>query len=117
MPTIIIKPEHDRDLYVAWSTVVDSPLAWGDRDWMWDYLDDDAAERLDRADANGTSAAGGYAWFGRWDYERFVYEQRGVLPRKHLASVCEALERGDEAAVWDLLEPFEDEAEVRRERH
>jgi hypothetical protein len=28
--------------------------------------------------------------------------------------VCRLLEAGNEAGVWDLMEPFEDEAEVRR---
>ncbi|MFG3710862.1 hypothetical protein [Micromonospora sp. NPDC047730] len=129
MPSIVIKPDRDRDLYVYWSTVVEAPVAWGDRASMLDHLTSefrrhhpgaipdsisDPGRRLDRADLNGTSAAGGFAFFGRWDDDGLIYEQRGILPRHHLARACELLEAGQDAEVWDLLEPFEDETEVRR---
>lgn len=77
----------------------------------------DPSRRIERADINGTSAVGGYAWFGRWDHDGLSYEQRGVLPRHHLARACELLEAGRESEVWDLLVPFEDGEdgmEVRR---
>jgi hypothetical protein len=74
---------------------------------------DPPAERLARADRNGSSAYN-YKIDGGWDDEGFTYEQRGWLPRERLVAACEALERDDQAAVWDLLEPFEDEMEVRR---
>ncbi|MEU0078441.1 hypothetical protein ABZY58_11140 [Micromonospora tulbaghiae] len=129
MPSIVIKPDRYRDLYVYWSTVVEAPVAWGDRAFMRDHLAEewrrkhpgatpdrlsDPARRIDRADACGTSAAGGYSFFGRWDDDGFVYEQRGILPRRHLARACELLEAERESEVWDLLEPFEHELEVRR---
>lgn len=128
MPTIIIKPDQDRDLYVAWSTVVEAPVAWGSRAetltwlaerWQRDFPDQahnritDPEQRLRRVDATGTSAAGGFSHFGAWD-AGLVYEQRGVLPRRHLARACELIGAGRESEVWDLLEPFEDLAEVRR---
>ena len=59
----------------------------------------------------GTSA---YDGDGGWDDPGFIYEQRGWLPRRHLAEMCRLLEARDEPAVWDLLEPFEDGMEVRR---
>lgn len=129
MPSIVIKPERDRDLYVYWSTVVEAPVAWGDRAWMLQHLSDDhhrrhpgqkpdllndPAGRLDRADIHGTSAAGGYAFFGRWDYDGFMYEQRGILPRRLLTRACELLGDDREAEVWDLLEPIDEGIEVRR---
>lgn len=129
MPTILIKPERDRDLYVAWSTITRNPIAWGDRAQMLAWAEEDwqrrqrgkqpdlmsePAGRLDRADIHGTSAAGGFAFFGRWDDDGFVYEQRGFLPRACLALACEKLAADQEAEVWDLLEPFDDETEVRR---
>ena len=129
MPSIIIKPERDRDLYVIWSTVVEAPLTWGDRkqtlawaidDWrrrqpgQTPDLMSEPAGRLDRADIHGTSAAGGYAFFGRWDYDGFMYEQRGILPRAALARACELLEADRESEVWNLLQPFEEGVEVRR---
>lgn len=130
MPHIVIKPEPGRDLYVIWSTLVDGPIAWGDRaetlvylteEWQRNHpalaLSDitDPAARLDRADANGTSAAGGYAFFGRWDDTHLMYQQRGLLPRGSLGRLCELLlgDPVDDVAVKALLEPIEGEAEVR----
>lgn len=121
MPTIVIKPSRDEDFYVGWSTIVEAPVWCGSREEAAQILVLDASgspdqpeSRLVRADINGTSAAGDFAWFGRWDYEAFIYEQRGRLLRERLAQAVRLLESGDESAVWDLLVPFEDESEVRR---
>jgi hypothetical protein len=122
--TIVIKPERDQDFYVGWSTEVESPDWWGSRAEAKRYLTEDSAlpygdktdpdERLNRADANGTSAIDGFAFFGAWDYEAFIYEQRGRLLREHLAEACRLLAAEDEPGVWDLLEPLEGETKVRR---
>lgn len=129
MSDIVIKPDRGRDFYVSWSTGAEAPVAWGGRAFMLDYLAGewqrdhpdiphdrytDPSRRIERADHAGTSAVGGYAWFGRWDYGGFSYEQRGVLPRRHLARACELLGEGRQSEVWDLLVPFEDGMEVRR---
>ncbi len=124
MVTIIVKPERETDFYVGWSTNSESPVWWGTHVQAHQYLTEDAKKpygdrtdpdvRLDRADINGTSALGGFAFFGRWDYEAFIYEQRGYLPRWRLTEVCHLLAAEDEAGVWDLLEPLEDGMEVRR---
>ncbi|MFD6565482.1 hypothetical protein [Micromonospora profundi] len=129
MPSIVIKPERDRDFYVIWSTIVEAPTAWGTRAEVRGYLAEDWEERspgrtpdmlddfdgrLDRAAVHGTSALGGFAFFGRWDDEGFMYEQRGVLPRHHLTRACELLGEDRESEVWDLLEPIEEGMEVRR---
>ncbi len=126
MPSTIIKPERDRDLYVIWSTITECPIAWGDRTEVLEIITEDwrrhrdsdpianPAGRLDRADIYGTSAADGFAFFGRWDYDGFMYEQRGILPRRYLARACELLEEGREPEVRDLLEPIEEGMEVRR---
>ena len=119
MPRIVIKPERDRDLYVGWSTIVEAPVWHGPRAEVLGYLaqeairypTDDPETRLARADATGTSAHDGD---GGWDDPGFIYEQRGWLPRRHLAEMCRLLEAGNEAGVWDLLEPFDNETEVRR---
>ena len=62
MPSYIVKPRPDRDLYVMWSTVVDNLTGVGTRsEFEADYRHDPrmvAAERFDRADTNGTSATG-----------------------------------------------------------
>ncbi len=38
----------------------------------------------------------------------------GPVPRGRLVEACAALGRGDEPAVWDLLEPFEEGMTVQR---
>lgn len=122
MGTIVIKPDRDRDLYVGWSTIVESPVWWGTREQAAVMLAEYAVrhpapqnqpeQRLARADRHGTSDLS--IREGGWADPGFVYEQRGWLPRRHLAALCEALGRNDEPAAWDLLEPFDDQTEVRR---
>lgn len=122
MGTIVIKPERDRDFYVGWSTVTENPHWWGDRAEVTSYLaedrkrrgniDDPPEVRLARADEHGTSDMS--CDDGGWDDPGFIYEQRGWLPRERLTEACRLLGMGNEAGVWDLLEPFEDETEVRR---
>ncbi len=124
MPTIVIKPERDLDFYVGWSTITENPHWWGNRSDALTYLIEDVEKphgdktdpvaRLVRADSNGTSALGGFVFFGRWDYEAFIYEQRGYLPRTLLIAACEELGRKNDPGVWDLLQPLEDGMEVRR---
>lgn len=120
MGTIVIKPDRDVDFYVGWSSIVEAPVWCGTRADVIPFTEDEArnrpssppAERLARADHNGTSAFDGD---GGWDdTEGFIYEQRGWLRRDRLAEACRLLLAENEAAVWDLLDPFEDEAEVRR---
>lgn len=126
MTWAIVKATPDEDFYVAWSDNVEAPLAFGDRKYMFDWadqpsrraLDSDVrgatAARFERADRMGTS----YLWptpedpayrFG----EGFIYEQQGWLPRTNLRALCERLSEDWKADVRDLLEPFEDEEEVR----
>lgn len=129
MPHIVIKAEPNRDAYVYWSTIVEAPLTYGTRAEMLECLAKewrkqhpgmptdsitDPAARLDRADRTGTSAAGGFAFFGAWDYEEFIYEQRGYLARRDLLRAVQLLCEDREAEVWDLLTPLEERAEVRR---
>lgn len=128
MGHILIKPVPDRDEYVYWSTVVEAPIAFGDREEMLEELNDewrrqygsiapqgDSAPlaRLHRADTLGSSAAREYG-YGHWDDESFIFEQRGLLARKDLYRAAELLYRERDAEVWDLLTPFEGETEVRR---
>jgi hypothetical protein len=121
MGTIVVKPDRDKDLYVGWSSIVDAPVWWGSRAEVLQYLADDGRGwsgdapdiRLARADETGTSAYDKRD--GGWDDEAFVYEQRGLLPRRRLAEACHLLGANNEPGVWDLLEPFEDAGEVRRD--
>lgn len=107
---IIVKAAPDRDLYIGWSNVVEAPTG------MWTRAEALAygfpRSRLDRADRTGTSSM--VPGSGQWDDIGFVAEQRGWLRRDRIADYAQALFAGDENAAWDLLEPFEDETEVRR---
>ena len=107
---LIIKAAPDRDLYIGWSNVVEAPTG------IWTRAEALAygfpPSRLDRADRNGTSSL--VPGSGQWDDHGFIAEQRGWLQRDRIADYAQAYARGDMKAAWDLLEPFEDETEVRR---
>jgi hypothetical protein len=114
----IVKPDRDTDFYVVWSNIVEAPLGTGSRaDLLGEGFPED---RIHRADVTGTSMMRDLMstyWGvldGEWEDEGFIAEQRGVLPRARLAAYAKAYmdERWDDC--WDLLVPFEDEAEVRR---
>jgi hypothetical protein len=116
---ILIKPVRDRDEYVYWSTIVEVPLWSGSRAEALVDLERESRDsaggieaRLARADLYGSSALDGCC---RWDDDALIYEQRGSLPRQHLFRAARLLAEGRDAEVWDLLVPFEDEAEVRRD--
>jgi len=119
---IVIKPERDVDFYVGWSNIVECPVWWGTRAEATQYLEEDRQRRggmddlpevrLARADEHGTSDMS--IRDGGWDDEGFIYEQRGWLRRDRLVEACRRLAANDETGVWDLLDPFDGEAEVRR---
>jgi hypothetical protein len=114
MPSYILKPRPDVDLYVEWSTVVDGPTFTGTRAEMLNMLvyeafaqaRVDANERLDRADEKGTSAHFGGLFGGmmcNWTPDgQEELEGRYWLPREKL---YEYLTSNDPMSV---LEPLED---------
>lgn len=126
MTWAIVKTAPDEDNYVAWSDNVEAPLCWGDRDYVFAWADQpdrrstsadpmfSTEARFQRADRMGTS----YLWpkpekpAYRWG-QGFIYQQQGWLPRANLEALCERLTDDPKADVRDLLEPFDDEDEVR----
>lgn len=109
-PRLIMKAARDQDLYIGWSTMCEAPECLGTRaEFLAHGVD---PERLDRADVRGTSFID--FDFGGWDTENLIAEQRGLLPRRHLAAYAELWLDGHHDKAFDLLEPFEDETEVRR---
>jgi len=108
---LLIKAAPDRDLYVGWSNIVEAPTG------VWTRAEAIAygfpPSRLDRADKNGSSSR--VRGYGQWDDEGFIAEQRGWLRRDRLGDYALAYARDDLNAAFDLLEPFEDETEVRRD--
>lgn len=124
MPKFVMKVDRDRDLYVYWSTVVESPVFIGNREEMLAELateiprgyvpteDNSPEARVARADENGTSAL----YFppptpqdGAWDDAGQIVEQRGWLPRADLGRFVDALLADDRDAAYAVLQPFEDE--------
>lgn len=84
MPTFIIKPDRDQDFYVAWSSIVDAPTAWGDRDEVaravadYDGPGEAKPDRFDRADRHGSSARfGSPPTYGYEDGEFLVHNMPG----------------------------------------
>jgi len=122
MPQVVIKPDRHRDEYVVWSTVVEAPVMYGCRRYMTRWLAAHDREqtgsgrplaRLRRADRLGSSAFPEWG-DGHWGDDIQIYEQRGILNRRDFYRAAVLLAAGREPEVWDLLEPFEDETEVRR---
>lgn len=121
MGYVIIKQAPDRDEYVLWSDFTETPAAVGTRAEMIPYVDEvdppretpgGTVARFDRADRQGSSMTPySHGW---WDDEFMIYEQRGLLPRRHIAYAAFLHCDGRFPEVWDLLERFEDETEVRR---
>lgn len=114
----IVKPDQGADFYVIWSNIVEAPLGTGTRA---DLLDEGFTEdRIYRADITGTSMMRDLMssyWGpldGEWEDRGFIAEQRGYLPRANLAAFARAYMDERWADAWDLLEPFDDETEVRR---
>ena len=118
MPSFVVKVAPDVDQYVVWSTVTESPHAWGTRDEIAEYLTSEAGqqvheyqpppieERFARADLNGTSAFhGGYGW----EDAGIIFEQRGWLPRARLAGFLDSFDPDTETFDLGLLEPFKED--------
>lgn len=122
MPAYVVRPSKDEEFYVLWSDITDSPYCWGNRAEMrenWRHMGSHVGpwdeERFDRADRVGSSAL----WPSRtnpiygWDDDVFIYDQRGILRRANLKAACARLGEDEHADIGDLLEPFDDETEVR----
>jgi len=105
MPSYIVKVDQDTDLFVEWSTVVEAPCFWGSRAAM--EAAGYATDRLDRAEATGSSCAGDISGWYTWG-EGFIYDQQGWLPRARLAELTARLGADRRADCTDLLDPFED---------
>lgn len=123
MPSVVIKPDRGRDEYVVWSTVTESPHAYGNRAEMLELLrngirgsDEDRADPegpVRRAHHFGSSAMGGWT-VGHWEDDCFIYRQAGILrrPDLHRAAVLQC--EGRERDILDLLDPLEDDDDARR---
>jgi hypothetical protein len=106
----VIKPGRGTDFYVGWSHVVEAPVWMGTRAEAIDA--GCPPSRLDRADVRGTSIRDDFGC--DWDDKGLIAEQRGFLPRASIAAFSRAYAENRMDDAWDLLEPFDDETEVRR---
>lgn len=113
MPTVILKASDNLDdFYVLWSTVVDAPIAWGDREFLKKSIpqgmDDD---RFDRADRTGTSC---FLGTGEWDEILTIHnlgssDQAWTLERDWLLPFITALdeiEDGDKDGEEEILQKY-----------
>ena len=101
MPRYILKPDPAEDFYVYWSTVVESPIGWGDRKTMEaEWPNEMATERFERADATGSSSMDRFFEWG----DNWIYEQKGFVGHAQLKTMCERKERME--PVLDLVRPL-----------
>jgi hypothetical protein len=116
MGSIIIKPERDVDFYVHWSTTVDGPLCWGDKEEVFGYLlegDQKKEEfarpaiemRFARADSWGSSAHG-YR-LGHWEDSGIMYEQRGFLRREDIRKFLDSWDEEIDSFDYSILKPLD----------
>lgn len=121
MPSVVIKTSPDEDRYVVWSTVTESPHAYGSRAEMADLLragirGGDPGDRrnpepvLARVDEHGSSDFAG-CW--GWDDDEFVYKRAGWLRRQDLWAAAQLQCDRRERDLLDLLQPLEDDEEDR----
>lgn len=92
MSWTILKADRDRDLYCAWSSIVEAPVFIGDRESTADhYVRRGGVSRaktdayMDLADEQGSSHP---AWEGAWTAKSLVY-MRTVLPRENLGALLD----------------------------
>jgi hypothetical protein len=128
MPSFIVKASPDEDWYCRWSTIVDAPTYWGSREELTSAAwqpEEVAAERFERADANGTSACipgvpADEQWFG-WNDGDFILMEAGpdypegedgcwLLPRANLRAFCEGLDAERDTTPLCRWKRHEDEA-------
>lgn len=124
MPRFLIKATRDRDAYIEWSTVTDSPVSIGTRA---EYAAAFGESRLARTDRNGTSAK----WFdaqhgeleeGGWADESLIVvegaEHPGMLPRERLGDLYDLLSADINAPIpadWVTPFPDDDETDARKD--
>lgn len=120
MGQAVVKAARDRDLYLVWSSIVDAPVAVGNRAEMVEYVRQEwrlelerAEAALVRADENGSSDRA--IRFGHWDDDTLPVREGSPddgwyhVRRDRLVAYAEALLRDDEAAATALLERDEDD--------
>jgi len=107
---LLVKCRRDEDFYVAWSDIVEAPLWCGNRVEAAAY--GYSEERIKRADEFGTSSLP--RWYA-WCDKGMIAEQRGFLPRRYLRAYTLLYAAEEMQAAFDLLDPFPDLAEVRRD--
>lgn len=127
MGDYIVKIAPDREDFIIWSSIVEAPKWFGNREELIEHLGDiegecptchnrvapgdTTRERIKRADLNGSS---GYDRTWWWD-ESEIYAQLGVLHREHLGTVTALLAGGapmDDERIRIHLEPFDDDEAV-----
>jgi hypothetical protein len=104
MSRFLIQPDKERDLYILWSTVTDSPIAGGDRKTL------EALMLLDRIETAKRDI--GYMFDVHCragnDDPGEVYQGSHWLPSKNLLAEAERIAKDPDADLSDLVEEIEE---------
>lgn len=101
----LIKPNKDEDFYVEWSSISDSPIAWGSKEVLtWNRHTVSAEREFRYADEKGNS-------WGDTPFE--IYEQRGIVKHSDLKELCLSLNEDgtptEESFQWVDDSEFQDD--------
>lgn len=111
----IIKSNKDDGIYILWSTIIDGPLMWGDRQQFIKHakkrrepqLQYPIEPYLDRADETSCSdRIFPHSWEEDEDYDWFGL---GNIRRSQLMDACNILYKGkeDDPRILAMLTPFD----------
>lgn len=119
MGRYIVKPHKDLDLYIEWSSIVDSPTFAGSRQQITPYLmngdrqgkptAEEVAERLNRTDDNGSSLLDHTSEY--WDDEGLIpatHKGQRWLKRERFGAYCLLVMAGDIEGAYLLTESLDD---------
>lgn len=109
MPSYPIRPNPDKDFYVLWSTVTDSPYGAGSREDIRAIMLDDERREAERMVERSLERAD----LPRRKTDLIVSEGpgRGLLPAEKLEEYARLWMSGNDEAAAALVTPWPDEEE------
>jgi hypothetical protein len=111
MGQFLIQPEKERNLYILWSTITDSPIVAGDRKTL------EAAMLVDRIESAKRDISYMFDIYCQrpnadGEEEGKVYQGSHWLPARNLLAVAERIEKDPDADLTDLVEEIEDDRQI-----
>lgn len=113
----------DDDLFVAWESIIEGPICWGNRTqvekwadrWMRHKFGASAEPQGPRFDRATAREGGSYIHRDEPTIERsWIFEQRGLLRGFKMRDFLHSYDPETERYDLDLLEPLEHDIPVRR---